>query len=345
MSQKILVTGGCGYIGSHTVIDLVDHGFEVVSIDNFSRSSNVIPQRVESITGKKFRNYAIDLLDVKAVRDVFESEGNIVGVIHFAAYKSVPESVADPVLYYRNNIISLINLLDVIRERNISSFVFSSSCSVYGDVDELPVKESTPLVGIKSPYGKTKQMGEEIINDTAVANENLSCILLRYFNPVGAHESVQIGELPLQKPGNLFPVITGVGIGKFPKLTVFGNKFDTRDGTCVRDFIHVMDIAHAHTLALRHMLETKGRVLETVNLGTGNGVTILEAIKMFEEVSGTSLNYEIGADREGDVIAIYADNEKAKNLLGWKPKRDLRAMMETAWAWEKELAEIAVNSY
>lgn len=344
MSQKILVTGGCGYIGSHTVIDLVDHGFEVVSIDNFSRSSDIIPMRIESITGKPFRNYAIDLLDADAIRDVFEREGDIVGVIHFAAYKSVPESVADPVLYYKNNIISLVNLLEVIRERNIRSFVFSSSCSVYGDVNELPVKETTPLVDIKSPYGKTKQMGEEIINDTARSNKELNCILLRYFNPVGAHESVQLGELPLQKPGNLFPVITGVGIGKFPKLTVFGNQFDTRDGTCVRDFIHVMDIAHAHTLALRNMLDAKGQVLETVNLGTGNGVTILEAIRMFEEVSGTALNYEIGAEREGDVIAIYADNEKAKNLLGWQPKRDLRAMMQTAWAWEKELAGIAVNS-
>ncbi|MDB5251206.1 MAG: UDP-galactose-4-epimerase [Flaviaesturariibacter sp.] len=338
MKKKILVTGGCGYIGSHTVIDLVENGFDVVSIDNYSRSAREIPGRVESITGKPFVNHEADLTDLDAVHAVFETEADIAGVIHFAAYKSVPESVADPLLYYRNNIDGLVNLLTVMQEREITAFVFSSSCSVYGDVDELPVKETTPLVHIKSPYGKTKWMGEEIITDMAAARKDLSCILLRYFNPVGAHPSVKLGELPLQKPGNLFPVITGVGVGKFPKMTVFGDRFDTRDGTCVRDFIHVMDIAHAHTLALRQMLEGSGQVVEIVNLGTGNGVTILEAIRMFEQVSGKALNYEVGPEREGDVIAIYADNEKARTLLGWTPKHDLESMMRTAWNWEQELA-------
>lgn len=331
---KVLVTGGCGYIGSHTVLDLWKNGFDVISIDNFSNSSPISKNLLEKIADKELINFNIDLTNFKEVEKIFE-ENKITSIIHFAAFKSVPESIGNALMYYDNNLIGLIYLLKLTEKYNVNNFVFSSSCSVYGDVNDLPVKESSILGNQKSPYGKTKRMGEEIINDVA-ANSKSNFIMLRYFNPVGAHKSGKIGELPLNKPGNLFPLVTGVGYGRYEKLTIFGDKLNTRDGTCIRDFIHVSDIAHAHTLALKKMIESNSNTIcETINLGTGNGITILETIKAFEEVANIKLNIEIGEYREGDVVAIYSDNEKALNFLGWKPQFELKEMMHTAWEWEK----------
>ncbi len=337
--EIVLVTGGCGYIGSHTVLDLWENNFDIISVDNFSNSSPLSKNLVENIAGKKLINYNIDLTNFKDVEKIFE-ENKICSIIHFAAFKSVPESIDNALMYYDNNLIGLINLLKLTEKYNVNNFVFSSSCSVYGDVNDLPVKESSILGHQKSPYGKTKRMGEEIINDVA-ANSKSNFIMLRYFNPVGAHKSGKIGELPLNKPCNLFPLVTGVGYGRFEKLTVFGDKLNTRDGTCIRDFIHVSDIAHAHTLALKKMIESKSNTIcETINLGTGKGVTILETIKAFEEIANIKLNVEIGEYREGDVVAIYSDNQKALNFLGWKPQFELKEMMHTAWEWEKVKDEL-----
>ena len=325
--QKILVTGGCGYIGSHTIVDLIENGFEVISIDDLSRSTDLAITGIEKITGKKIKNYTIDLKNFEATRSVFQENKNIAGIIHFAAYKAVGESVEQPLLYYENNLFSLINLLKCVQEFQIPYFVFSSSCTVYGNPDSIPVTENFPIKKAESPYGATKQMGEEIITNFSNA-QNISSILLRYFNPAGAHPSTLIGELPLGKPMNLVPVITQTAIGKIPKMFVWGNDYDTRDGSCVRDFIHVCDIAHAHTLALQYLINKKNKTSTDIfNLGTGNGVTVLEAIKMFEEVSGVQLNYEIGPRRDGDVIAIYANNDLAVSELGWKIKYDLKDMM------------------
>ena len=335
--QKILVTGGCGYIGSHTIVDLIENGFEVISIDDLSRSTDLAITGIEKITGKKIKNYTIDLKNFEATRSVFQENKNIAGIIHFAAYKAVGESVEQPLLYYENNLFSLINLLKCVQEFQIPYFVFSSSCTVYGNPDSIPVTENFPIKKAESPYGATKQMGEEIITNFSNA-QNISSILLRYFNPAGAHPSTLIGELPLGKPMNLVPVITQTAIGKIPKMFVWGNDYDTRDGSCVRDFIHVCDIAHAHTLALQYLINKKNKTSTDIfNLGTGNGVTVLEAIKMFEEVSGVQLNYEIGPRRDGDVIAIYANNDLAVSELGWKIKYDLKDMMRTAWQWELKL--------
>ncbi len=262
---------------------------------------------------------------------------DIVGIIHFAAYKAVGESVEKPLMYFENNLTSLINLLKCVQEFKIPYFVFSSSCTVYGNPDHIPVTEQTPPKPAESPYGYTKQMGEQIINEFAKST-NTQCILLRYFNPVGAHPSIHIGEMPIGRPQNLVPAITQTAIGKLPKMTVYGNDYDTRDGSCIRDFIHVSDIAHAHTLAIQYLEdETSDTLCEVFNLGTGNGVTVLEAIQSFEKVSGVKLNYEIGPRRGGDVIAIYANNDLAKRKLGWDPKFSLDEMMLTAWQWEQRL--------
>ncbi|HKO80996.1 MAG TPA: UDP-glucose 4-epimerase GalE, partial [Chitinophagaceae bacterium] len=258
-------------------------------------------------------------------------------IIHFAAYKSVGESVEKPLMYFENNLNSLINLLKCVQEFRIPYFVFSSSCTVYGNPDKIPVTEETPPKPAESPYGYTKQMGEQIINEFAKST-GTQCILLRYFNPVGAHPSIHIGEMPIGKPQNLVPAITQTAIGKLPKMTVFGNDYDTRDGSCIRDFIHVSDIANAHTLAMQYLEQEKTHALcEVFNLGTGNGVTVLEAIQSFEKISGVKLNYEIGPRRPGDVIAIYANNNLAKTKLGWDPKFSLDEMMLTAWQWEQRL--------
>ncbi|MES2622338.1 MAG: UDP-glucose 4-epimerase GalE [Bacteroidota bacterium] len=336
---KILVTGGCGYIGSHTIVDLLNNGFEVVSIDNNSRSNASTTHLIFSITGKQIKNYDIDLCDKEATKKVFEGEGKIDGIIHFAALKSVPESVQNPLLYYKNNLNSLLNLLELTSEFNVENFVFSSSCSVYGNTTQLPVTEETPFGVAESPYARTKQLGEDIICDfSKIAKAKF--ILLRYFNPVGAHESGKMGEDSTDLITAVVPRITGTAIGKFEEFIVFGSDYDTRDGSCIRDYIHVMDIANAHTKAIQYLNANWSALSQTevFNLGTGNGVTVLEAIQSFEKVAGKKLNYKMGARREGDVVSIYANNNKARTLLGWEIKRDLDTMMRTAWTWEQSVA-------
>ena len=334
---KILVTGGCGYIGSHTIVDLLANGFDVISIDNFSRSSNYAVAAIEKITGKRIKNYEVDLKNFDDTLAVFQENPDIAGIIHFAAYKAVGESVEKPLDYYVNNISSLVHLLQMAVIYNAPQFIFSSSCTVYGNPDVSPVTENSEVKKAESPYGATKQMGEEILQNIAAAG-GANVILLRYFNPVGAHPSALIGELPIGRPQNLVPAITQTAIGKLPTMMVYGNDYPTRDGSCIRDYIHVCDIASAHTLALQYLLADKNaEACEVFNLGTGNGISVLEAIQTFEAVSGTKLNYEIGPRRAGDIVAIYANNEKAISKLGWKIHYSIDDMMRTAWAWEKEV--------
>lgn len=336
---KILVTGGCGYIGSHTIVDLVENGFEVISIDDNSRSKAYAMEAIEKITGKRIHNYKTDLKNYQETRKVFEENPDISGIIHFAAYKAVGESVEKPLMYFENNLFGLINLLKCTREFKVPHLVFSSSCTVYGNPDQIPVTEQSPVKAAESPYGATKQMAEEILSNFA-RTENVAVILLRYFNPVGAHPSIEIGELPIGKPMNLVPAITQTAIGILPKMFVFGTDYPTRDGSCIRDFIHVSDIAHAHTLAFQYLEQGKNdSKCDIFNLGTGNGVTVLECIKTFEAVSGVKLNYETGPRRAGDVVAIYANNDLAVNKLGWKIKYNLNDMMSTAWKWERRLKD------
>jgi UDP-glucose 4-epimerase len=338
--KKILVTGGCGYIGSHTLVDLIQNGYSVISIDNNSRSNPAILNGVETITGVAIKNYAIDLCNAEDTHAVFQENPDLVGVIHFAAYKAVGESVENPLLYFHNNLQSLVNVMQCCQEYDVQAFVFSSSCTVYGNPDTSPVTENTPFKPAESPYGATKQMGEQLVEQTA-KHLPIKSILLRYFNPVGAHPSIEIGEWPLGKPANLVPVITQTAIGKISSMEVFGTDYPTRDGSCVRDFIHVSDIAHAHTLALNALLQNEDQPTCSVyNLGTGNGVTVLEAIRAFEQVNGVELNYRLSDRRTGDVIAIFANNEKAEKELGWKPTYSLDDMMKTAWEWEKKLSNI-----
>jgi len=333
----ILVTGGCGYIGSHTIVDLIENGFDIVSIDDNSRSTDFALQGIEKITHKKIKNYKVDLKNFDETRAVFQENVSITGIIHFAAYKAVGESVEQPLSYYENNMFSLINLLKCVEEFKVPHFVFSSSCTVYGNPDKIPVTEKSPIKEAESPYGATKQMGERILQDFTKVQPT-SAILLRYFNPVGAHPTSLIGELPLGKPQNLVPAITQTAIGKIPKMFVHGTDYETRDGSCLRDYIHVCDIAHAHTLAMQYLIEQKNKTqCDVFNLGTGNGVTVLEAIKAFENISSVKLNYETGPRREGDVVAIYANNEFAVKSLGWEILYDLNEMMRTAWAWEQKL--------
>lgn len=334
---KILVTGGCGYIGSHTLVDLVESGYEVISADNNSRSNPSILAGVERITGKPVKNYKVDLCNFDDTVAIFQENRDITGIIHFAAYKAVGESVEKPLMYFENNITSLINLLKCVQEFNIPYFVFSSSCTVYGSPDDIPVTELTIPKPAESPYAYTKQMGEQIINEFSKSNP-VKCILLRYFNPVGAHPSVLIGEMPVGKPQNLVPAITQTAVGKLPRMTVHGTDYDTRDGSCIRDYIHVSDIARAHTLAIQYLEEGRNkRKCDVFNLGTGNGVTVLEAIKTFEKVSGVKLNYELGPRRPGDIMAIFANNNLARQELGWNPHYSLDEMMQTAWQWEQRL--------
>ncbi|HWJ26160.1 MAG TPA: UDP-glucose 4-epimerase GalE [Flavisolibacter sp.] len=336
---KILVTGGCGYIGSHTLVDLIQNGYDVISVDNNSRSNPGVLKGVEKITGKAVKNYKVDLCNFDDTFAIFQENRDIAGIIDFAAFKAVGESVEKPLMYFENNLYSLINLLKCVQEFQIPWFVFSSSCTVYGQPDNSIVTEETPPKPAASPYGYTKQMGEQILGEYQKAS-GTQTILLRYFNPVGAHPSTLIGELPIGKPQNLVPAITQTAIGKLPKMTVFGDDYPTRDGSCVRDFIHVCDIAHAHTLAIKYLEEGRNSSgCEVFNLGTGNGVTVLEAIKSFEKVSGIKLNYEIGPRRPGDIVAIYANNDKAKSRLKWDPEFSLDDMMRTAWEWELRLKE------
>lgn len=339
--KKILVTGGCGYIGIHTIVDLIQNGFEVISIDNFSRSTPAILQSAEKLTGRPIRNYPVDLCDAAETEAVFRDNPDIAGIIHFAAYKAVGESVENPLLYYENNLTSLVNILKCARDFNVPHFVFSSSCTVYGNPDQIPVTEATPQKPAESPYGATKQMGEVMVTDAAKSC-GMQAILLRYFNPVGAHPSILLGEVPVGRPANLVPAITQTAIGKLPAMQVYGDDYDTRDGSCVRDYIHVSDIAHAHTLALHFLIDGKNKSqTEIFNLGTGDGYTVLEVIAAFEKVSGQKLNYQLGPRRSGDVVAIYANNNKARQELGWIPKYNLEDMMDTAWKWEQHLLQTA----
>lgn len=336
---KILVTGGCGYIGSHTIVDLINNGFEVVSIDNLSRSQASILDGVKKITGKEIQNFEVDLSNDAELKSIYNDLKDIDGIIHFAAYKAVGESVEHPLLYYKNNIGSLVNILEASKILNIPHFVFSSSCTVYGNVQKLPVDENAPMGIAESPYGMTKQMGEAIVNDFVKANAGHQSILLRYFNPVGAHSSAEIGELPIGVPANLVPYITQTAMGIRQELTIFGDDYDTRDGSCIRDYVHVMDIANAHTKALQYMLDGKMQQnCDVFNLGTGNGVSVLEAVASFEKVNNLKLNYKIGPRRQGDVIAVYADNSKAIQQLSWQVQYDLDEMMRSAWEWQKKLS-------
>ncbi len=337
---KILITGGTGYIGSHTAIEILQEGrFDVISVDNLTNSSERTLDRIEQITGKKMKNYEIDLADREAVMQVFRENEDLIGVIHFAALKSVGESVEQPLRYYHNNFESLINMLHCCEEFDVDNFIFSSSCSVYGNVDKLPVTEETPVTDTESPYAHTKLVGERIIQDFVKVSK-VSCIALRYFNPVGGHESGLNGEDPINKPNNLVPVITRTAAGMIPKMTVFGSDYPTRDGTAIRDYIHVTDIAEAHIKAMDYLKEGKNsEAYERFNLGSGNGVTVLEAIQAFEKVSGVKLNYELGDRRPGDVVSIYSDSSLAKEKLGWEASRDINEMMASAWKWQQYVSE------
>jgi UDP-glucose 4-epimerase len=335
--RKILVTGGCGYIGSHTIVDLIENGYDVISVDNNSRSNENVLKGIEQITGRKIKNYKVDLCNFDDTFAIFQENTDIQGIIHFAAYKSVGESVDNPLMYYENNLVSLITLLKCVQEFQTPNFVFSSSCSVYGNPDETPVTEKTILKPAESPYGHTKQIGEQIVNEFAKTS-GTQCILLRYFNPAGSHPSTLIGEMPIGRPSNLIPAITQTAIGRIPKMLVHGNDYATRDGSCIRDFIHVSDLASAHTLSLKYLEQEKNEGnCEIFNLGSGNGITVLEAIHAFEKVSGIKLQYEIGPRRPGDVIAVYANNDLAKKQLDWVPQFSVEDIMSTAWKWELRL--------
>lgn len=337
--MKILVTGGTGYIGSHTVVELQKRGYDVIIIDNLSNSYEYVVDRIEQITGKRPEFFNIDLVDTAKTAEFFKQHADLSGIIHFAAYKAVGESMEKPLMYYRNNLVSLINILDGMKDNGIDNLVFSSSCTVYGQPDELPVKETSPLKEAWSPYGNTKQMSEEIIR-FAVNSHKLRSISLRYFNPIGAHESALIGELPIGTPNNLVPFITQTGIGKRELLKVFGSDYNTPDGTAIRDYIHVVDLAQAHVVAVDRMIEKKSiHDYEVFNLGTGNGYSVLEVIKSFEKVSNQKLNYEIVGRRPGDIEQVWADTTFANQELGWKAQKGLDEMMSSAWKWELALKE------
>ncbi|CAN5779160.1 UDP-glucose 4-epimerase GalE [soil metagenome] len=339
--QIILVTGGAGYIGSHTIVALSETtGHRIISVDNYSNSSVETYARIKSITGKDIEYVEADLSDKKQAEKVFAQFPGITGIIHFAAFKSVPESVSRPVEYYHNNINSLLNLLSLGTQHGVKQFIFSSSCSVYGNISDLPVNENTPVGKVESPYAYTKVIGEKILEDVLNASTGMKGIALRYFNPVGAHETGKMGELPNQRPNNLVPVITQTAIGKMKQMQVFGSDYPTRDGTCIRDYIHVCDIAEAHVKALQLLSENAAQgKFDIINLGSGEGVTVLEAIHAFEKVSGKKLNYVLTDRRAGDVEAIYSDCTKAERVLGWKAKRTLIEMMSSAWQWELNLAK------
>jgi len=334
--KLILVTGGTGYIGSHTVVELQQRGYKVLIADNLSNSHIDVLERIEKITGIHPHFVKVDLTDKDATRQLF-TDYPVEAVIHFAALKAVGESVEKPLEYYRNNLDSLLNLLELCREYQIKNFVFSSSCSVYGNTSALPIDENTPLQEAQSPYANTKKIGEDILRDTAKVS-NLNITALRYFNPVGAHSSALIGELPLGTPLNLFPVVMQTAAGKRDKMLVFGNDYDTPDGSCIRDYIHVMDVAAAHVAAIDRM--TKGQQksrYELFNIGTGTGLSVLEIIHAFERVTGEKVKHEITGRREGDVVKIYADTSLANRELGWKATRTLDDMIHSAWKWEQQL--------
>jgi len=333
--SKILVSGGTGYIGSHTIVELLKSGYDVISVDNYLNSSSSSLAGIEKITGIRVKNYDVDLCSKEKTTAIFEENRDITGIIHFAALKAVGESVEKPVLYYRNNLNSLLNLLECCIQFEVSNFIFSSSCSVYGNITDLPVTENSPLSSAESPYAHTKQIGEDMVKHV-LKHSNTKSVLLRYFNPAGAHPSGCIGEAPIYPALSLVPIITEVGIEKRPELIVHGDDYDTRDGSCIRDYIHVVDLAIAHIKAINYLIAGKQeKTYEIFNLGIGKGVTVLEAIHAFEEVTNVKLNYKIGPRRSGDVVAVYADYEKAKSLLDWQPAYSIEDIMSTAWAWEK----------
>ena len=335
--SKILVTGGLGFIGSHTVVELQNLGFEVVVVDNLYNSSIDVLEGIERITGKKPIFSAIDLREKKAVQAFFMEHNDIVSVIHFAASKAVGESVSNPLLYYENNLGSLIYILQELEKKEKTHFIFSSSCTVYGQSEMMPIAETTPIQPAMSPYGNTKQIGEEIIADV-VKVSSINAILLRYFNPIGAHPSAEIGELPIGVPQNLVPFITQAGVGLRAELSVYGNDYPTPDGTCIRDYIHVVDLAKAHVIALQRLLNKENQEsLEIFNLGTGTGSSVLDVITSFEKVSGKKLAYKIVARREGDVTEAYANTDRANKVLGWKTISSLDEAMESAWKWEQKI--------
>lgn len=335
--MKILVTGGLGFIGSHTVVELQEQGFDVVIVDNLSNSSIEVLDGIINITGKKPIFEQLDLRDKPEVEQLFQKYNDISGIIHFAASKAVGESVENPLLYYENNINSLVYLLQQVQKKQDSYFIFSSSCTVYGQAEKMPITEDFPTQKAMSPYGNTKQIGEEIITDTARVT-NINAILLRYFNPIGAHHSAEIGELPIGVPQNLVPFITQTAIGLRKELSVFGNNYPTRDGTCVRDYIHVVDLAKAHVKALQRLINKENsEKVETFNVGTGKGSSVLEVINAFEKVSKTTLPYKIAGRREGDVIRAYADTTKANTVLGWKSESSLEEALVSAWKWEQKI--------
>lgn len=337
---KILVTGGTGYIGSHTVVELQKVGFEVVIVDNLSNSNIEVLNGIETITGIRPAFENVDCVDYVSMDRMFEKHNDISAIIHFAASKAVGESVEKPLLYYRNNLVSLINLLQLMPIHKVKNIVFSSSCTVYGQPDILPVTESAPIKPALSPYGNTKQICEEIIHDTIHANPCYQSIILRYFNPIGAHPSAEIGELPLGVPNNLLPFVTQTAIGLRKQLQVFGNDYNTPDGSCIRDYIHVVDLAKAHVIAVQRMLEqqTKLRV-ETFNLGTGRGLSVLEIIEIFERVNGVKVPYRIVSRRPGDIEKVWADPAYANNELGWTANETVEETLRSAWAWEQKLAQ------
>lgn len=335
--MKIAVTGGLGFIGSHTVVELQKEGFDVVAIDNLSNSSIEVLEGIERITGKRPHFEQLDLREKATVQDFFKRHADLAGVIHFAASKAVGESVENPLLYYENNINALVYVLQELTQLPHANFIFSSSCTVYGQAEQMPITENASVQPAMSPYGNTKQIGEEIIQDTAKVTP-LNAILLRYFNPVGAHESAEIGELPLGVPQNLVPFITQTAMGLREKLSVFGDDYPTADGTAVRDYIHVVDLAKAHVVALQRLIHQKNESkVETFNLGTGKGSSVLEVIKAFEKVSGKTLNYQIVGRREGDITEAYANTDKANNVLGWKAALGLEEALASAWKWEQKI--------
>lgn len=338
--MKVLVTGGLGFIGSHTVVELQNKGFDVVIIDDCSNSDENVLEGIQAITGKKPLYEKLDLKEKHKVEDFFQRHQDVAGVIHFAASKAVGESVEKPLLYYENNIGTLVYILKELCRKNKASFIFSSSCTVYGQADKMPITEDAPIKVAESPYGNTKQMGEEIISDTCKVTPSLNAIALRYFNPMGAHPSGEIGELPKGVPQNLVPFITQTGIGLRKVLSVFGDDYPTPDGTCIRDYIYVVDLAKAHVVALERLLNGKNESnYEVFNVGTGTGSSVLEAIQSFEKVSGRKLNYKIVDRRPGDITSAYADTTKANKVLGWKAEYTLEEAMNYAWIWEQKIRD------
>ncbi|MBX2814923.1 MAG: UDP-glucose 4-epimerase GalE [Saprospiraceae bacterium] len=338
--DKVLVTGGCGYIGSHTLVDLIESGHQVVSVDNLINSADHVLKAIEKITGVLVENHRIDVCDLASLQDLC-AQHDFDGIIHFAALKNVGESVSEPLLYHRNNLVGMMNLLEVQKQFGIRNFIFSSSCTVYGNPSTLPVTEEAPFMPAESPYGRTKQICEGLIEDMSTAHPDFRYVNLRYFNPAGAHPSGLMGESPEGTAMNLVPIITETAIGKRTSFSVFGTDYDTRDGSCIRDYIYVMDLARAHTLSYVHASRSPlAKNLDAFNLGTGRGTTVLEAIAAFEEVSGIKLTYEKSGRRSGDVVSIYANYDKAKELLGWQPGSSIEEIMRTAWQWEKNRSQV-----